>query len=345
MISLLIVNFRSATLAANAVRSARATTTAPLQVVIVDNTCDPAEAEALRGLGDELIVSSTNRGYAGGINAGRPACAGDTIVIGNPDVTFGPGALDELHAALAEGHAAAGPALFWDDAHTWILPPGDRATTAEKVDEVIASRSPAWLAGRDRRRFRARLDFWSLHRTTPVKMLSGAIMAIRSRDFDAVGGFDERFRLYFEETDFLRRIAERRKSIVYVPAARCRHMYNQSAGQAAEQSAAAYAESELRYLEKWTGPLVARVLKRLERPAPFREGDAIRGPIAIDRDDVIVEASPLPTFATAAGHLPRAKIVDIPDEVWASIPCGVLYLRTVDTTNAEVLATYTRYRT
>src|SRR5215212_10234803 len=244
MISLLIVNYRSAALAAAAIRSARAASREPLQVIVVDNSCDAAEAEALRGIGDKLVVADTNRGYAG-----------DMIIVANPDVIFAPESIDRLVAPLDGRTAVTGPALFWDDAHEWFLPPGDVHTAWEKLDEVLASRSRAWLAFRDRRRFRGRVRFWRLTQPTPVRTLSGAVMAIRAEDLDDVGGFDERFALYFEETDFLRRIAERRKRIVYVPEAKCRHLYNQSAaGEAGDR----YAQSELRYLEKWNGPAFAR---------------------------------------------------------------------------------------
>ena len=265
MISLLIVNFRSAVLAAEAVRTARAGTSAPLQVVIVDNSCDPAEAEALRGVADALIVSQRNRGYAGGINDGRAACSGETIVISNPDVTFAPHALDLLAEPLGPRTAVAGPALFWDDAHRWHLPPGDLLTAPQKLDQILASRSSQWREERDGRRIKQRIDFWSLRETTPVRMLSGAVLAVRAADFDP---FDERFLLYFEETDFLRSMAQRRKRIVYVPAARVRHIYNQSAAQIGDESALRYAESELKYLEKWNGPWLARTMKRLEKPLP-----------------------------------------------------------------------------
>lgn len=335
MISLLVVNFRSAALAAEAVRTARAATSQPLQVVIVDNSCDEAEAERLRGVADALLVSKTNRGYAGGINDGRRRCEGDTIVVANPDVTFASGAIDALHNALSSA-AVAGPALFWDEAHQWMLPPGDLLTGAEKLDEVLASRSPVWLEQRDRRRFRRRVAFWSLTETTPVRMLSGAVMAIRARDFDEAGGFDERFALYFEETDFLRRIASLRKRIVYVPRARCRHLYNQSASQVADEAAARYAESELRYLEKWLGPFAARALKRLERPMPARDAEPHGARFELDRDDVVVEASPLPSFATAAGHFPKTRIVDAPARLWR----GPLYVRIVVRETGRVLGTY-----
>ena len=57
MLSLLVVNYRSAALAIDAIRSARAATTDELQVVVVDNSCDAAEADALRPHADVLLVS------------------------------------------------------------------------------------------------------------------------------------------------------------------------------------------------------------------------------------------------------------------------------------------------
>lgn len=340
MISLLVVNYRSAALAADAIRSARAGTRSPLQVVVVDNSCDAGEAEALRGAGDTLIVSATNRGYAGAINDGRRACTGETIVIANPDVTFGQKALDTLQDSLRERDAAvAGPALFWDAAQQWMLPPGDLGTGTQKLDEVLASRSRAWFEQRDQRRFRNRIAFWSRQETVETTMLSGAVLAVRTSDFDEAGGFDERFPLYFEETDFLRRIAQARRRIVYVPQARCRHLFNQSAGQVREEAAARYAQSELRYLEKWNGPFAARFLKRIERPLPAYDATPLTGPISLDRDDVVVEASPLPSFATAAGCFPKTRQVELPPEVRRSLR-SELYLRTVVRDSGEVLATY-----
>jgi GT2 family glycosyltransferase len=346
MISLLVVNFRSAALAANAIRTARAATSAPLQVVVVDNSCDPREADALRGLADTLLVSETNRGYAGGINLGRGACDGDAIVITNPDVLFAPRSIDLLSASLDARTAVAGPALFWDDAHQWHLPPGDLLTGPQKLDQVLATRSREWRAQRDRRRFLQRVAFWSLERTTRVRMLSGAVLAVRTRDFDDLDGFDERFALYFEETDFLRRAAERRRRIAYVPAAQCRHLYNQSAAQTSD-SAARYAESERKYLEKWNGPFVARTLKALEKSAPPMRVPAERVPaerVPAERggrvaagDAIVTEASPLSDFDTAAGHF--GTVHDVPPEVRTSLGGGDLYLRHVDRRTARVLNT------
>ena len=343
MISLLVINYRSAALACGAIRSARAAAKGSMQVVAVENTCDAAEADALRSAADVVITPPRNLGYAAGMNAGRAACNGETIVISNPDVIFAQGSIDALAAALKDA-AVAGPAFFWDDAHTWMLPPSELHTATEKIGEALASRNAAYARQRDRRRIAERIRFWSLTSPSEVPAISGAVMAIRASDFDAVRGFDERFALYFEENDFLRRIAQQRKRILYVPAARCRHLYNQSAGSDIAAATLAYAESEMRYLAKWYGRKRAAFLKRLERPRVTPLPPRIDGPIALPHRRVVVEASPLASFETAAGCFPSDATIDVPDEVWRSYRSDVLYLRVVDRDRRRVLATYARYR-
>jgi len=346
MISLIVVNFRSAALAVEAIGSARAATTARLQIVVVDNSVDRREADQLRAHCDVLLTPDKNLGYAGGINAGRAHALGEFVVVSNPDVVFGPSAIDELARAFDDDRVAiAGPALYWDDAFTWMLPPSDRPGISQKLDEVLASRSSSWARSRDRRRVAARMRFWSLHELTDVPSISGAVMGIRVSAFDEAGGFDERFPLYFEETDFLRRVAAAGKRIVYVPTARCRHMYNQSAGSDSGNASRAYAESEMLYLSKWYGGATARVLKRMERSRRAPVPPPLDGPIAVNVTDALVEASPLRSFDTAAGHFTTSKMVALPEEVWNSYLSPILYVRVIDRRTRDVMATYARYRT
>ncbi|HEV7425344.1 MAG TPA: glycosyltransferase [Thermoanaerobaculia bacterium] len=326
-VSLLVINYRSSALAADAIATARAASSRPLQVVVIDNSVDAAEADALRGTADIVLASPSNLGYARGINAGRHLCDGDVIVVSNPDVLFGEKSIDRLIDANA---AVAGPALFWDDAHRWTLPPADLHTRREVIDRVIASRSRAWARRRARRRFLERVAFWSLDRTTPVRALSGAVMAIRAHAFDAVGGFDERFPLYFEENDFLRRV---KGDVLYVPAARCRHLYNQSAA-GSPDAASLYARSELLYLRKWGGAIARRFERNLQpERAAGEKGER----------DVVIEASPLPNFETAAGHL-GGNIADVPHDVWSAYRGDVLYLRAVERQSGRVLRSWTKVR-
>ena len=164
-------------------------------------------------------------------------------------------------------------------------------------------------------------------------------MAIRRSAFDRVGGFDERFHLYFEEIDFQRRL----RNVVYVPKARCRHLYNQSAGRSPD-AAAKYAQSEMQYLEKWSGKTFAKWIKSFERQVTATAAQPLMDDIPIDRPNVLIEASPLASFETAAGHFPRGPRVAIPPEVWRSYQGEALYLRVVDRESGRVIATYVRTR-
>jgi hypothetical protein len=139
--------------------------------------------------------------------------------------------------------------------------------------------------------------------------------------------------MYFEENDFLRRV---RGEIAYVPAARCRHLYNQSAAGSAEASSA-YAQSERDYLQKWGGALA----KQFERPSSggLQPDD---GPAEAGRyTTFITEASPLATFETAAGCFGEES--DVPDDVWRVYRGDVLYMRTL-TRDGRILRSWTRHR-
>ena len=333
--ALILINYRSSSLALDAIRSARAASAEPVQVVVVDNTVDSQEAAALRGVCDVLLTPSRNLGYAAAINLARRSTEAELLIVSNPDVVFDAGAID----ALDIGVPVAGPALFWDRALTWRLPPSDRYGTAERLDAAIASRNRGRALARDRRRFRHRVAFWTATSTSRQPAISGAVMAIRAEAFDDAGGFDERYFLYFEETDFLRRVP----AVWHVPAARCRHLFNQSAA-GSDEAARHYAESERKYLERWSGKLATRVIKSLERHAAPPGEDFMEGRILLDRDDVVIEASPLPSFETAAGLFPAGREVEIPSEVWSTYRQEVLYFRVVERTSGQVLARYARRR-
>lgn len=346
MISLVVVNYRSAALAADAIRSARASTRSPLHVIVVDNSCDAAEARTLQPHADFLLTAPANLGYAGAINAARPHCAGDVVILANPDVIFFDGAIDRLAEALADpATAVAGPALYWDNALHWILPPAEPHTLGGRIDEVVASRSGVWRGMRSRRRLRRRLAFWRHEKTIPVPAISGAVMGIRLRDFDAAGGFDERFALYFEETDFLRRITKLGRRVVYVPAAKCRHLYNQSAGADAARAASLFLASEAAYFAKWYGGGVYRALKKLEKMPPAANYGRCPEQLELPATGLVVEASPLSTFDPAAGCFPPSKSLRLPDEVWEAYRGDVLYVRAIDPASARTLLTCVRYRT
>jgi len=333
--SLIVVNYRSAALCRDAVASARASTSEPLEVGTLDNSCDPAEAAALESIGaDRLIVPDSNLGYAAGANAGIAASSGAVVVVSNPDVVFDAGCIDALAELLGGRVALSGPRFSWDAAGSWLLPPAEVTTLRGEVSRRLASRSEARALRRSRRRFLDRVAFWSAVSPFRVAAVSGAVMAIARDAWRRVGKFDERYRLYYEEIDFMRALAREGLELRHVPAARCRHIYDQSAA-SGDEHRGKFAESEMLYLEKWHGPGV-RLLRLLEggprvaQPSSvsLEPSDAIALPAA--SAGFVVEASPLESFDTAAGHFPETGEARIPEEVWEAFHGETLYVRVVE---------------
>jgi N-acetylglucosaminyl-diphospho-decaprenol L-rhamnosyltransferase len=62
----------------------------------------------------------------------------------------------------------------------------------------------------------------------PIDWVPGASMMIRREVFDALGGFDENYFLYFEETDFCFRARKAGFATWYVPESRVMHIAGQS---------------------------------------------------------------------------------------------------------------------
>jgi N-acetylglucosaminyl-diphospho-decaprenol L-rhamnosyltransferase len=344
--SLIIVNYRSARLTRCAIESARAASSAPLQVVVVDNSCDSAEAAALAESGaDDVILSERNLGYGAAINRGRSASYGEVLIVSNPDVEFGPGSIDRLAEAVNGRVVITGPRLTWDAAGEWLLPPADELTPGAIARAALAGRVAAWRRRRDAASVRARIAFWTAREPLTVRALSGAVLAIDAQAFDRLGGFDERYFLYFEEHDFARRARNAGGIVRYIPAAVCRHLYNQSAA-SSESAATHYAESEAYFMREWFGERFAALTRWMARPLPALDPNAPpAGAIIVFDEDparVVIEASPLASFATAAGHFPRSRTVRFPDEVWASYRDATLYLRVVRKGDGRTLKVWRR---
>ena len=95
-----------------------------------------------------------------------------------------------------------------------------------------------------------------------VDWVSGALMLIRRETFDALGGFDERFFLYWEDADFCRRAALAGWSTWYAPVAEVVHRTARASRHAPTRSLVAFHVSAFRYYWKH-GSALSRLLSPL----------------------------------------------------------------------------------
>jgi glycosyltransferase involved in cell wall biosynthesis/GT2 family glycosyltransferase len=250
-----------------------------LPVTVVDNSASPQVRRVCSDLGVRYLDAGGNRGFGGGVNLAlddRLDPTADVLLV-NPDAVVGADDVAALHRALLADPALAsvGPAQV-DESGTptrvaWPFPSPSRTwTEAVGLGRVLGDRA----------------DF-----------AIGSVLLLRSEALAQVGGFDEDFFLYAEETDWAYRAARLGWHHAVVPSVTAMHTGGASSTDAARRQAHFHASQE-RYLRKHFGAAgwqVARAGQLAGSAArsvlPGGRGTAardrirryLRGPVAVER--------------------------------------------------------------
>jgi GT2 family glycosyltransferase len=190
------------------------------------------------------------------------------LLVMNPDCRLLPGAFDVLRAQLESDPRCAlvGPKILDPDGSVQgsargdpdmltglfgrtsalrrLMPQARLSSRNVVVDDAIAGGKPG----------------------VEVDWVSGACMLIRREAFDAVGGFDEAYFMYWEDADLCRRLRAASYHVRYVPDATAVHRVGQSSRTARASSIRAFHASAYRYYATHVAPGLLnpkRVLARL----------------------------------------------------------------------------------
>ena len=185
-------------------------------VYLVDHSLDRHYSDQVRnlvaGLDDnpllelQHLVQTSNPGFGTGHNSILHLAMGEYHLILNPDVELQDDLLLRSQEAMTR------------QANVAVLAPrgcnefGDEEYLAKRYPSVLVllmrAFAPAWLQKTAQRNM-ARYELRDLPKTGPlqdVPLLSGCCMMVRSEAFRTIGGFDERFFLYFEDYDLCLRL-------------------------------------------------------------------------------------------------------------------------------------------
>ena len=199
----------------------------PTIVTVVDNGSTDGTAQMLRERWPEvqLIESGANLGFARANNLGIRGTRSEFVLLLNPDTLVPPGSIQTLIRGLAAAAeaAVAGPRLkdelgFPEISFGWAI--GPLGELKQKIVGMLY-----------RRRVRSvvrRVDAWS-RSPGEREWVSGACMAIRRADLEAVGLLDERYFMYTEDVDLCVALRRRGRTILYVPQAEVVHLRGRSA--------------------------------------------------------------------------------------------------------------------
>lgn len=182
-------------------------------VVVVDNRSQDDTLEIVRGEYSEacVIVPESNCGYGAAVNLGVAAGSADMILIANADTVFPAGALSSLVEFLRRnprigivGPQQVFPDGAWQRSYGRVGGIRQAAETLFGLDSVLQAACRRWSWVRPKS-------------PKSVEYVDGAVMVVRRRAFEEVGGFDTGFYYYSEDADLCERIRRANWGVYTLP--------------------------------------------------------------------------------------------------------------------------------
>jgi GT2 family glycosyltransferase len=228
-ISIVILCWNDLKVITDCIRSIYAAThSTELEVIVSDNGSTDGSIEFIRKEFPQVrvIENGVNLRFAKGNNVGIQACTGEYILILNPDTIIHDGTLDKL-VAYAEKHPDGGAfgcrVLNADGSYQACI----RPLPSVRAEWILAlglrplGRLSSWFQPGE-------YEGWKGDTERPVGWLAGCFILMRADLLKRLGGFDEQFFYYYEDTDLCRRVWEAGYPILYTPDCTITHLGGQS---------------------------------------------------------------------------------------------------------------------
>jgi N-acetylglucosaminyl-diphospho-decaprenol L-rhamnosyltransferase len=285
VLSVLVVNYNGRHLLDDCLRSLAANVTVPYEVVVVDNASGDGSAAHLaqHHPGVKLVAHDRNAGFAGGNNLAARHARGRYLLLLNTD-TVVQNSIDPLVTLLEREPAlgALGCRLVYADgrqqesighepgplrlALSW-LPLGPLLPGWPLMRRTVPATSP---------RYRAEAH--------GVDWISGAFLLTPRALWERMGGLDERYFMYLEDTDYCRRVRDAGHRIGYSPACTTVHLEGAGRPWIGERAVLDTTASYLRYCEKHRGSAAVVLLALLLPPVFLLRSAALLGAACVGRD-------------------------------------------------------------
>jgi N-acetylglucosaminyl-diphospho-decaprenol L-rhamnosyltransferase len=271
-VDVVIVNWNAGDYLRRAVESlaeSRTTTVHLGCVTVVDNASADGSVENLpeAGLRLQVLHSSTNLGFAAGCNLGARYGNGDFVLFLNPDAAVEPDAVErsaQFMQAVPDVAVCGGRVVENNGLadHSCSRLPTLRLVIGRVTR--LTRLAPRWFPA-------TYLKDSELSEDQPVQEVIGAYFFVRRSIFEQLGGFDERYFLYYEEVDLCRRALDLGYRVYYLRDVGVRHVGRVSSDQvkAARLFHSLYSRSlyARRHWPGWQADVLVVVTYLLELPA------------------------------------------------------------------------------
>jgi GT2 family glycosyltransferase len=222
-------------------------------VIVVDNDSPDNALATIADLPVQVIRAGRNGGFSFGCNLGAAAGASPYVMFLNPDAVMRPEDVATLVAALEADPSLSvvGPRILGGEGELLFSrrrAPRLRSTYAQALFLHRIFPRAAWSD-------EMITDPAAYEHAADTDWLSGACLLVRRGAFEAVGGFDEGFFLYCEDTDLCVRLAAAGGGVRYIPGATAQHIEGSSAPRS--ELLVIHARSRVRYARLHSNRAVA----------------------------------------------------------------------------------------
>lgn len=241
MLSIIITNYKSEKYLAKCISSIKEKILdVDYEIIVVNNdtNVETQNFASLQGANIKIINNNKNIGFGAACNLGAKNAQGEILWFLNPDTEIVSDNIAELLDEFGKDDRLAilGPKLISEKGKTqeWIA--GKEITIISTILNNLGYK-------RDQK-------IWESPEKIECAWVSGAAMFVRKDIFEKLGGFDEKFFMYFEDIDLCKRVRLAGYKVVYYPDFIIRHFGGKSFLDKKEQKAY-YRKSQRRYFGKY----------------------------------------------------------------------------------------------
>ena len=222
------------------------------EIIVVDSGSEDGSVDMLRAKHPAAISlpQAENIGFTRGNNIGLAQAKGDFLLLLNPDTEVSLGAISQML-----GHLKTHPEVGIIGPHTLNTDGSHQSTRRRFPNLTTGIFESTWLAPwapsaleRDYRLLDTPDDD-----IIEVDWVQGSALLLRRAVYQAIGGLDEGYTMYYEELDFCRRARSAGWRVVYHGGATIVHHGGKSSEQASAAKQIHFQTSKLRYFRKHNG--------------------------------------------------------------------------------------------
>lgn len=239
-VSIIIVNYNAGQVLINCLNSIEShLQVVNYEVIIVDNCSTDGSLSVVEKKFPQIIIhrQEKNTGFGAGSNLGANIAKGEFLLFLNPDTLVKDNILLPL-VELAQKESSigvVGPNLLNLD-----------GTFQYSTQSTLS----VWKEFLIKQNKKYNLHAQTVSIQSEVSFVTGAAFFVRKKTFEAVGGFDENFFMYFEDVDLCLRVKKQGWKIIYTPKVSLIHIKGYSSRNISDAIAIEYRRSQIYYYQK-----------------------------------------------------------------------------------------------